>query len=212
MYGACQTEFGYYNRGTELEVNNFMSQLDIVSNRYDKLKYYDATKVDPRNVDMDTGNEEQVKPSRVCTSLGLWDGVTDPCYRSCEMLDIYHTNFSNNIYGNNIKNSSILVDNGDILSIDVTLGSTGKEQAREDRFNLLNLSSKDLDEAYGATGAVKRGDFVTGGAYWPRTLFTTKNQFKTETTGPKAGLKYIEVEGTCDSTYNDDGMNELIDK
>lgn len=209
VYGACQTEFGYYNRGTELEVNNFMSQLDIVSNRYDKLKYYDATKVDPRNVDMDTGNEEQVKPSRVCTSLGLWDGVTDPCYRSCEMLDIYHTNFSNNIYGNNIKNSSILVDNGDILSIDVTLGSTGKEQAREDRFNLLNLSSKDLDEAYGATGAVKRGDFVTGGAYWPRTLFTTKNQFKTETTGPKAGLKYIEVEGTCDSTYNDDGMNEI---
>ena len=209
VYGICQTEFGYYNRGTELEVNNFMSQLDIVSNRYDKLKYYDATKVDPRNVDMDTENEEQVKPSRVCTSLGLWDGVTDPCYRSCEMLDIYHTNFSNNIYGNNITNSSIFVDNGDILSIDVTLGSTGKEQAREDRFNLLNLKSKDLDEAYGATGAVKRGDFVTGGAYWPRTLFTTKNQFKTETTGPKAGLKYIEVEGTCDSTYNDDGMNEI---
>ena len=45
VYGACQTEFGYYNRGTELEVNNFMSQLDIVSNRYDKLKYYDATKI-----------------------------------------------------------------------------------------------------------------------------------------------------------------------
>lgn len=216
VYGACQPEYGYYNRETQFSVNNFYDQLSNIKSYYNK-DLYSPDSVDPRNVSLDSGNEEQIKPSRACTSTGLWDAIKDPCYRACEMIDIYHMGFNDRIYKENITNRNILIENSDILTIDTSIDMnydgdlSPDKDPREIKYRLLNLDSANLEESYGTNKAVRRGDFVTGGAYWPRTVFNSNKvvgaTIGVETSGEKKGLRYVEVTGTCDSSYNDKDSN-----
>ena len=195
VYGVCETEYGYYNRDSSFVSSDFNKQLN-----YLREIVTDNLVVNPRLKTLLTNKTGVTKPSRHCTSIGLWSGVFDPCFRACEMMDIYHTEFDNVLYSNenNLKASNkYFVENNNILTIN-TNGNL-EDNEMENKFKQLNLDSDNLDKD---DNGYSLGDYLTGGAIWPRSIVDVNS--KIETFGDKKGLRYIEIETNCDSSFAPD--------
>ena len=195
VYGVCETEYGYYNRDSFFVSSDFNKQLN-----YLREIVNDNLVVNPRLKTLLTNKTGVTKPSRHCTSIGLWSGVFDPCFRACEMMDIYHTEFDNILYSNenNLKASNkYFVENNNILTIN-TNGNL-EDNEMENKFKQLNLDSNNLDRD---DNGYSLGDYLTGGAIWPRSIVDINS--KIETSGDKKGLRYIEIETNCDSSFAPD--------
>ena len=215
VYGVCETDFGYYNRGTQFDFKDFDSQLTQIKNATEDVDINGKAE-NPRAVTLH--DEENLtgktRPSRSCTSTGLWTGVSNACYRGCEMINIYNMNFTEDMYSNNrnLTDSNYYIEADNIVSIDLSMDpkviTEFMNAKKEERFELLNLTKIGSTLTNGTiigdknTGGFYYGDYLTGGAYWPRTIVSQNSPI--ETSGPKAGLRYVTVYGTCDSNYYTD--------
>lgn len=186
VYGQCQTEYGYYARGTKF-INGFEEQFKKINSEYINKNVKGG--IDPRELELngnsDAEKENLSKPIRTCNSVGLWSGVANGCFRSCEMMDMYHTK---TVDGLDNLNSNITIKNSDILAIYKDVDVSVDE--KKNRFKQSNEYDR---------GNYVYGDYLTGGARWARSVVTVDSP-KDNTTG----LRYIEVEGECDSTFDDD--------
>lgn len=207
--GICRNEYGYYSRGTNFS-GNFTKQVDFIrdnksSNKNTNLLFTEIRKAN-KNIDsidshmINKGNS--TPPYRMCTSTGLWGGITDRCFRACEMLDIFRTNIDEKLYKDkqNFKDG-LFVENHDIHSLNVNyIPDTHKEE----RFVVMNLRDRKLEST---SGGLKYGDYLTGGAQWHRSIVAIDSSIETE--GPKKGMRYIEVEGNCDKSYDIDVKDDF---
>ncbi len=180
VQGECAADLGYYSRGTYF--------LDTFIDQHSQLQFTSSV-TDPRMFGLidEVASADAEKPSRTCNSAGIWSGVNNPCFRACEMMDLYHTNFKRKI------NDGDYISNQDI--------STIRSTPDYDRFH--DYSSTDKESVIIAnkeTSGFLYGDYRLGGARWPRSI-VNENSLTLETTGPKKGLRYYEVEGECDATY-----------
>ncbi|MDR1495132.1 MAG: hypothetical protein LBI29_03830, partial [Rickettsiales bacterium] len=191
--GICVNPYGYYNRGsTFLNAGEFDQQLKNIKPQNTKM-------VDPRETTLVTNSTQTTGPYRVCTSANLWGGISGRCFRACEMMNIYNTELDPELYHDwvNFKESDkYFIENSQILTVDTRRDQDLDESYREDRLTLYNLRSEDLRDST----TFIRGDYLTGGATWPRTTVIVESSV--ETAGDKKGLRYVEVIGGCDSTYD----------
>jgi hypothetical protein len=193
--GICKNEYGYYERGTNFLYNTFMSQFQSLD-----TSIINNFGTDPRGTAMIDINSVITKPLRVCTSTGLWSGVLNRCFRSCEMMDIYHVVYDDSIKNNNFS-EHVLTENDDILAV-----TNPDVNVMENRF--LDL---ELDEQHAPKNSegYTLGDYLTGGATWPRSLVTVGDSVETSQSSLKKGLRYKEIETTCDSSFNTDDDNRV---
>lgn len=223
VLGTCNNDYGYYERGTQFYGGSFGSQTEIIAdNLYEKTgkNGLKETFVNIRKEDKEKGSvdwdlldkERSVNVYRMCTSTGLWGGITNRCFRACEMLDIYQTELDNDVY-NNSMNANIFVENHDIQSLDTSFnrGSTVAEldEKREARFQLLELRSRPDKTSAG----FRFGDRLTGGASWERSIVSAdspreQGDVKDRYGKSKRGMRYVEVTGICDTTYATDNDND----
>lgn len=213
--GVCDNKYGYYNRGTKFVLNSFNAQFETLKQKVlsqpgadnqttVNVEEINATKIGGAKT---TGYET---PFRTCSSIGLWSGVYNSCYRACEMIDMYHTNFSNDRKYNTFRtgkngdtNSSFnkedYVSNGDVVSFNL-YPSFDRFRINNDEtvsFKITNENGQETNETY------KLGDYLTGGASWPTTIVGLEKESETIVDHAR-NLRYVEVEGTCDTTnpYN----------
>lgn len=198
--GICDNKYGYYNRGTKFVLDSFKNQFSTLKSKLPDNEVITVEEINSVNIGgAKTSGIE--KPFRTCNSMGLWSGVYNSCFRACEMLDMYHTNFngdkkyktfvdgkSGDINKDFTNNDLIL--NGDIVSFN-TIPSF-------DRFRVgdkVVIFNNDPNQEY------KLGDYLTGGANWPKSVVGLE---KTSQMDYSNNMRYIEVEGICDTTnpYN----------
>lgn len=202
VYGECRTDYGYYNRGTIFKGAEgskgvtFSGQLAELRNG----KPNNAEPIDQRENDFISNFDYTTKPERVCTSYGLWGPVFNRCLRGCEMLDIYHTNYTeeaaNRLY-KTLKNDSIynesrqlnfiqdknyFVENNDIATTIIQKDDETKDGFMEKKFKEELGLLKSPDRYLNGTSALQGvseterlkgltvADYITGGASWPRTI------------------------------------------
>ena len=208
--GVCDNKYGYYNRGTKFVLDSFSKQFETLKHKV--LSQPDGNNRTTVNVEEINGvkiggvktNSYEV-PFRTCSSIGLWSGVYNSCYRACEMIDMYHTNFNDNSKYNTFKTGKSDDENIDfdkkdsILSGDVISFNL---YPSFDRFRINNdtvkFSIKNEKTNQTITTEYKLGDYLTGGASWPKTIVGLKAP---ETKfDDKENLRYVEVEGICDTT------------
>jgi hypothetical protein len=191
--GTCSNIFGYYNRDSEFSgLGEFAGQLS-------SLRPRGFAEVDPRETTLLLDGKKTSEPTRVCTSVSLWGGITNRCFRACEMLNIYNAKLHPSLYENkkNLKPSeNYYVENHHILNVDTRGEEALSESYRESRLSLYSLRESDSYRNF------MLGDYLTGGATWPRSIVNTKSAIETKTSSEKKGLRYVEVTGNCDSTYN----------
>lgn len=201
VHGMCETEHGYYNRNTDfIGNNNFSTQLSTLKEKLGK-----GDKINPREealINPDSYSAQK-EPYRHCTDTGLWSGIYDSCFRACEMMDIYNTTFNETLYAgenNLLKNNKYFVENHDIKYINTKDLS---EEEKEKKFQLLNLSS--VTDTY---NGYKMGDYLTGGATWPRSIVNINSDVET-TDNSKIGKRYVYVYGTCDASHHIDNTSDI---
>lgn len=209
VQGICRNEYGYYNRGTSF-TGSFIEQIDSIRNKSsDKNTNILFTEIRKENKNMGSidwymvNKKNSISPYRMCTSTGLWGGLTNRCFRACEMLDMFRTNINEKLYKDkqNFKDE-FFVENHDIYSLNVNYVP---DKHKEERFIAMNLRDGELQLTI---GGLKYGDYLTGGAQWNRSIVEIyKSSIETE--GPKKGMRYIEVEGNCDKSYDVDIEDDL---
>lgn len=240
VQGRCEMEYGYYPRNTKMlnvvfEDNNGGAVIAKGSfdNQLKKLQTNNNKEsVNPKTFSLVDDTIVTLSPTRTCNSVGVWSGVSDPCFRACEMLDMYHVEYSNkhnnekyadarNIlektdegfrYNKNFVNRSF-GSNDWVATTDVARillqPDFRKFKNSEDKQMYTYINEAKEQKEYGLT----YGDYLTGGAKWARTIVPTNA--KEETYNGKK-LKYIEVEGECDGSniyfeqirqYGNNGFN-----
>lgn len=231
VQGICRTDYGYYNRFSEFsEVSDktFKNQLEFLASKFGEELEKSGRKdyaIDQRRSDFGANENSGVKPERVCTSYGVWGPIFNRCFRGCEMLDIFHTNFSKDfsdkIIPNRqyvrgtifVENKNFYVENNDIASTIIAPFDNSVNGVMDNKFKQLGLDySPDFFqfEEIDANGNVtlEKGssiaDYVIGGAKWPRTIILENSPIEDDISSNKYGLRYIEVEGDCDSSFNTD--------
>lgn len=219
VYGVCKTKYGFYNRGTKFTSTTFATQLSGLNGKQGEYV------VDPRDTTFTT-EDNGIKPERVCTSYGIWEGVVNRCSRACEMMDIYHTNINldklaSSTGGDNYKNfdsKSIYrkatdgkitggyyyIENDDIIT--VNRRSELEKTTKEEKFQALHLENPNGEKIGGFT----TGDYLMGGAKWPRSAVGTDGyMIDNDPSSPKYRLRYIEVESECDKEYDTGAENTV---
>ena len=193
VQGQCAIEYGYFNRGTQFVSDNFEDQARELG-RF-------GSKVKPQQYGMIDTSNEGVKPERYCNSYGVWSGVKNNCFRACEMLDIFRVDLDDEIVKNApFVQDDIRVRNSDIISITTKLALENSEM--EYKFN--DVYKLDNTRLYDNTIKYTRGDYLTGGARWPRTIVSANT---TQRDKNYHNLRYVEVEGTCETRYDNKDDN-----
>jgi hypothetical protein len=193
VHGECKNLYGYYDRGTD-----FISDYE---EQFAKFAMEKASTIDPRKVNITNADTipYTIKPMRSCSSTGLWSGISDRCFRSCEHMDIFYTKFDPILYGNgvNIEES----ENYFVENYQIEEGTYSKlindlpEEDNELKYTIFQLRNTDKP-----IGDFMAGDYLNGGAKWPRSIVKINSPF--ETTGSKKGLRYVDVIAECDSRYS----------
>jgi hypothetical protein len=191
--GECRNLHGYYERGTNF-ISDYNKQFDEI------VTSGEIVPVDPRTIAMTKSKTlNTLKPMRICSSNGLWSGIIDRCFRACEMMDMFYTKFDSALYNGGVNlqmSNSYFVENYQIQEGTYPNGIAYlPEDENEMKFTMFGLRNSDKP-----VGDFMAGDYLNGGAKWPRSIVNIDSPF--ETTGPKAGLRYIEVVSDCDSRYS----------
>ncbi|MDR2760939.1 MAG: hypothetical protein LBB09_03790, partial [Rickettsiales bacterium] len=206
--GICQTDYGFFNRGVGFGYSDFDGQLgqilsarSLAGSANSQERFQDYLLIDSAK------NYGQTKPpERGCSDHGIWFGIKNNCVRSCEMMDIYHAEYDARLYSAN-DDSGVRVENHDVKRAKFELSPLFKEnnESREEFFQRFNLADKKFfDESIKFT----RGDYITGGAQWPRTVVFGDDPVEVKTDANYFNRKYVEVEGECDSTFEGGIIND----
>jgi hypothetical protein len=206
--GTCRNTYGYYNRSSKFHnADDFVLQLEM-------LRPAETKGVNPRTATLLSNAADTTGPYRVCGSAGLWGGISDRCFRVCEMINIYNTEIDPALYKdgvNLLEAASYTVENHQILAMDTRGDSALDQDYREGLFTLYGLRDEKLRDSAEMGGFI-RGDYLTGGATWPRAI-VERDSFREENAATgKKGLRYVEITGGCDSTYgrNDNKPSQYI--
>lgn len=206
--GICYRNFGYFERGSKFKSGSFDSLYGTV------ISGQIGDKIDPRQFDLLDNSSETISPVRTCNSVGLWSGVVNSCFRACEMHDMTRTVFSDDIasiISGTRNGEGVYLSPSDILFIRTKANREITRQNMSDEGNLQEVcfdQNNNVIACNGGKGEVyKYGDYITGGATWPRSIANIDSNL--ETSGEKVGLRYVEVRGSCDSSNNKISSEEI---
>lgn len=217
VQGTCEYKHGYYARNSQLITTRLNDNKTFTGSFDTQLAMLPVNKENAVNPKVESlaqysGDKDgsAVHPTRTCNSVGLWSGVSDPCFRACEMMDMYHTEYINepkylsvntNIDKDDIRfehnenfvnesfNASYEVKTSDIAKI-LLKPDYGKFRTATDLRTYIHTDKEGKKSEY----YLKYGDYLTGGAKWPRSIVKVSSPMD-----PDKKMRYIEVEGECDS-------------
>lgn len=155
-------------------------------------------------------DESENKPYRVCTNTGAWGEISDKCTRSCELLHLFKTNVDRGLVSGdnpiNTNNPELKVENNYIKSFVALDNITNERSYMEGKFYEYNLRDPILKDTEGETKGFTRGDYIFGGADWPRSIVNVEQATNYECKDGKC-LRYIEVQGICNGDYDTEDVN-----